>query len=166
MDQYEAFVCLCDPKAVGDVRAVGVGARIELNVGGRVDRLQGPPLLASVTIQSICDGRFHESQVRHGGRTEYDMGPTAVVRTDGKLTVMITTRRVPPFSLRQLSACGLDPSAFDILVAKGVNAPIAAYGEVCDHFIRVNTPGVTCADVRQLEFHNRRRPMWPFEEIG
>jgi microcystin degradation protein MlrC len=29
--------------------------------------------------------------------------------------------------------------------------------------IRVDTPGVTTADVTRLAFQNRRRPMFPFE---
>jgi microcystin degradation protein MlrC len=44
-----------------------------------------------------------------------------------------------------------------------VNAPLAAYQPVCPNFVRVNTPGVTTADMTQLKFHHRRKPMWPFE---
>ena len=79
------------------------------------------------------------------------------------LTVQITSLRVVPFSLEQVRCCGLDPSSFKVLVAKGVNAPIAAYEEVCNTMIRVNTPGSTTADVTSLTFHQRRRPMFPFE---
>ena len=49
------------------------------------------------------------------------------------------------------------------LVAKGVHAPVAAYAEVCRGFIRVNTPGVTTADLSRLQYHHRRRPLHPFE---
>ena len=63
------------------------------------------------------------------------------------------------------SAFGVDPRAFDIIVAKGVIAPIAAYREVVTRIIHVNTAGVTCADMKRLDYTNRRRPMWPFEEI-
>jgi microcystin degradation protein MlrC len=68
-----------------------------------------------------------------------------------------------PFSLAQLTSCGLDPSAFDILVAKGVIAPTAAYRSVCRHFLRVNTPGVTTADLSLLSYGHRRKPLYPFE---
>ena len=54
---------------------------------------------------------------------------------------------------------------FRVLVAKGVHAPVAAYREVCKTFIRVNTPGVTCADMTRQIYHHRRRPLFPFEEI-
>jgi microcystin degradation protein MlrC len=85
------------------------------------------------------------------------------VKTDTGLTVMLTSRRQPPFSLSQLTQLGLKPEAFRLIVAKGVHAPVAAYREVCKSFIRVNTPGVTAADMRQLTYRHRRKPMFPFE---
>lgn len=159
-----AFICIYDPTAVMQADAVGVGSRVRLTVGGKTDDLHGSPFQAAFTVKFVGDGRFTETQVRHGGFTEFDQGHIAIVETDdGLLTVMLTTRRTPPFSLRQLTAFGLDPSAFQVLVAKGVNAPLAAYQPVCPTFLRVNTRGVTMADVTQLPYHHRRKPMYPFE---
>jgi microcystin degradation protein MlrC len=62
--------------------------------------------------------------------------------------------------------CGIDPSAYQILVAKGVHAPAAAYEPVCTELIRVTTPGSTTPDLRQLPFRRRRRPLFPFEELS
>jgi microcystin degradation protein MlrC len=146
--------------------SAGVAARALFRVGGKTDALHGSPLEADCTVVSLHDGRFEEPEPRHGGFAEMDQGRTAIVRTQSGLTIMLTSRRMPPFSLRQLTSCGLDPSAFDLIVAKGVNAPVAAYAPVCQQFIRVNTPGVTTADMRSLNYHHRRRPMFPFEEWG
>ena len=79
------------------------------------------------------------------------------------LPVVATSRRIAPFSLVQLTSCAIDPRQFDVLVAKGVNAPIAAYSDVCKSFLRTNTPGYTCADMTSLDFAHRRRPMFPSE---
>jgi microcystin degradation protein MlrC len=76
---------------------------------------------------------------------------------------MLTSLRTPPFSLQQLLSFGIDPSLFDAIVAKGVNAPIAAYAPVCPTIIQVNTPGVTQADMTIFTFNNRRKPIFPFE---
>lgn len=159
----DAFVCLYDPEAVRRCQEAGAGATVHLSVGGKTDQQHGPPLEADFHVRSLPDGKFRESQVRHGGFTEFDQGPTAVVETAHGLTVMLTSLRMVPFSLHQLIGCGLDPARFHILVAKGVNAPVAAYREVCPHFIRVNTAGSTCADMKSLTFHRRRKPMFPFE---
>jgi microcystin degradation protein MlrC len=159
-----SFVCLFDPESVVQASAAGVGRRVSLWVGGKTDAQHGPPLQADFTVRGLYEGKFRESQPRHGGFTEFDQGPTAVVETDAGLTVMLTTRRMVPMSLRQLDSCGLQPANFRFLVAKGVHAPVAAYREVCNDFIRVDTPGVTRADMRQLTYHHRRRPMEPFEQ--
>ena len=63
----------------------------------------------------------------------------------------------------QLVSSGIDPLAYDVIVAKGVHAPVAAYEPVCPTLIRVNTPGITTADMDQLEYQNRRKPLFPFE---
>ncbi|WP_164103885.1 M81 family metallopeptidase [Candidatus Laterigemmans baculatus] len=159
----EAFVCLYDPMSVGQAAAAGVGAELAMRLGGKTDRLHGDPLEGTFRVAGLYKGKFSESQPRHGGFTHCDQGPTAVVRSDRGLTVMLTSERMPPFSLQQLISCGLDPKRFHLLVAKGVNAPVAAYAPVCPHLIRVNTPGCTTADMIRLDFQHRRRPMFPFE---
>ena len=159
-----SFLCLDDCKAVSQAEAAGVGARIRMVIGTETDAFHGGPFEAEFAIEFVGDGRFSESQVRHGGFTGFDQGRIAIVTTvDGLLTVMLTSRRTPPFSLRQLTAFGLDPTKFHVLVAKGVNAPLAAYQPVCPTILRVNTRGVTMADVTQLPYHHRRKPMYPFE---
>ncbi len=158
-----SLVILFDPDSVAKAEAAGIGQRVTLAVGGRSGDLHGPPFSADFAVQFLGDGQFSEPEARHGGFTHFDQGRTAIVRTDDGLTVMLTSRRVPPFSLRQLTSFGLDPSTFRVLVAKGVNAPLAAYAPVCRTILRVNTPGVTTADMTTLPYHHRRQPMYPFE---
>lgn len=158
------FVCLADAQAVQQASELGEGRVHGFSLGGKADRWQGPPLCVEARVVQLNEqGRFAESAVTHGGITEFDQGPTAIVQTPHGLTLMLTTGRMPPFSLRQLTAFGLDPHDFFIIVAKGVHAPRAAYAPLCRHFLRVDTPGVTRADMTKLEYQHRRRPLFPFE---
>jgi microcystin degradation protein MlrC len=158
-----SFVCLADPESVRVAAAAGVGNRLQIRTGGKTDALHGEPLELDVTVRGLFDGKFTESNPRHGGITSFDQGSTAVVESDGGLTLLLTTNRMVPFSLNQITSCGLDPVRFRVLVAKGVHAPAAAYAPVCKHLIRVDTPGVTSADLSRLTYRHRRRPMFPFE---
>jgi len=158
-----AFVCLYDPASVAHAVAAGVGSRLEMQVGGKTDTMHGEPFSGEFDVLGISDGTFVEHEPRHGGFTHCDQGQTAVVCNDRGLTIMLTSRRMPPFSLQQLISCKVEPSRFQVLVAKGVNAPVAAYAPVCPNLIRVNTPGCTAADMTTLDFKHRRRPMFPFE---
>ncbi|MBI2807972.1 MAG: M81 family metallopeptidase [Planctomycetes bacterium] len=162
-DLLPAFVCLYDPEAVQQAKNVGVGASVRLRVGGKTDDQHGKPFEADFVVKGLYEGKFQETQPRHGGFLNFDQGPTAVVETPHGLSIMLTTKRMVPFSIKQLTSCGLDPSSFRILVAKGVHAPVAAYAPVSKHLIRVDTPGCTSADLARLTYHHRRRPMFPFE---
>ena len=158
-----SLVCLFDPEAVAAAEAVGVGGTSRFRVGGKSDNQHGQPLECEARVVGLFDGAFEEPYARHGGFRSFDQGRTAVLQTDAGLTIMLNSRRTPPFSLHQLTTFGIDPATYHILVAKGVNAPVAAYKEVCQHFIRVNTPGCTTADMNLLPYKHRRKPMFPFE---
>lgn len=151
-----AVACLNAPDAVAACATAGVGATLALSVGQ-------PLLTARCTVRGLYDGVFEETEARHGGLRRYDQGPTAVVASDSGLTLMLTSRRTAPFSLRQLTAFGVDPARFRVLVAKGVHAPVAAYAPVCRTLIRVNTPGLTSADLSHFTYRHRRRPLFPFD---
>jgi microcystin degradation protein MlrC len=159
----KTLACLYDPQAVEQATRAGIGKRLSLAIGGKTDALHGSPLSGEALVRGLYDGRFSESRPRHGGRVHYDMGQTAVVELNSGPTVILTSRRSAPFSLGQLACCHVDPRDFDAIVVKGVHAPVAAYEPVCPTILRVNTPGVTTADLSQLEYRHRRRPMFPFE---
>ncbi len=159
-----SFVAICDAGAVNAAASLGVGAKFEGFVGGKSDQMHGEPLLVKGRVRSLHDGVFHEDQIRHGGQGRFDMGKTVVIESES-LTLLVHSLRTPPFSLNQLISCSIEPGKFSVLVAKGVNAPIAAYSPVCRTFIRVDTPGVTTANMARLPFEHRRRPLFPFEEL-
>ncbi len=153
------FVCICDAYAVAQVEQNTVADDwFPLTFGV-------PAYTSQVKLVRLADGRFSESTPRHGGFVNFNMGTMAIVETVSGNTVMLTSRRCEPYSLRQLTAFGLDPSSFDFIVAKGVNAPVAAYQQICRSIVRVDTPGPTGADMTRFVYKNRRTPLFPFEEI-
>jgi microcystin degradation protein MlrC len=155
------FVCLHDAAAARLAVDAGVGAIIETAVGDPAN-----PVGGRFFVRSLSDGIFHEAEARHGGFSVFDQGPTAVLEeAGGGLVLMVTTRRMAPFSLAQLTSNGVEPESFDCLIAKGVIAPMAAYGPVArGGFLHVDSPGVTRADMTKLAYRHRRVPLFPFEK--
>jgi microcystin degradation protein MlrC len=155
---------IADREAVQLAAQVGIGGKLHIGVGGKQDPvLHGEAIVDTYTVQSLSNGRFREEGVTHGGYQDFDQGPTAVlVGTQGQ-TIIATTLRVGPMSIQQVLSQGVDPSLFDAVVIKGVHAPVAAYAPICQQLIRVNTDGVTTADQSQLDYRNRRRPLFPLE---
>jgi microcystin degradation protein MlrC len=161
--RWKSFVCIFDPEAVAIAAKNGEGKRLVLEVGAKSDTWHGSPCCLEVMIRKIADGIFQEDQPRHGGQVNYNMGKIAIVESENNTTIMLTSLRIAPFSLKQLTTFGIHPQDYDVVVAKGVHAPMAAYESVCRSFIRVNTEGITKADMTSLEYANRRRPLFPFE---
>lgn len=157
---------IADPAAVASAVTAGIGQTLSLSVGGKLDPARhGAPIQDTFRVVNITDGKFTESETRHGGYSKFDQGTTAVLEGDSGITVIATSRRVAPVSLHQILSQGVNPADFAAIVIKGVHAPAAAYAPVCSQLIRINTRGATTADVHELKFHHRRRPLEPFESI-
>jgi microcystin degradation protein MlrC len=157
---------LYDPKAVRACWAAGVGAAVTVRVGAKTDDQHGQPVRLSARVRTLSDGRFEEPEPRHGGFRFFDAGPTAVLETADGQTIALTSERVANTSLQQLYALGIDPTRMQVIVAKGVNAPRAAYEPIASEIVLVDTPGVTSADLSRFTYHHRRQPLFPFEDPG
>ena len=157
------FHSLCDPASVAACAAAGVGARVELLVGGKTDDLHGDAVAIRGVVRMLDDGKFEDAGPTHGGFRFYDAGPRALVHTQDDHMVLLTSHPRGNTSRAELISAGLDPLAQPIIVAKGVHSPRAAYEPIAAEMIQLNTPGCTSADVSVLDYRYRRQPMFPYE---
>ncbi|KAA0988815.1 M81 family metallopeptidase [Dyadobacter aurulentus] len=151
------FICIYDPEAV---KVLGQNPELPFSL-----RVGETGYRVSVVSSRMIDGHFSESTPKHGGFVNFDMGQSAIITTATGQTIMLTSLRTVPYSLEQLLSKGLRPVDFDYIVAKGVNAPIAAYQSVCKTICKIDTPGTTGADMTRFKFLHRRIPLFPFEYV-
>jgi microcystin degradation protein MlrC len=163
-------VVLADPQAAQACARAGIGARLSLPVGGKHDRLHGDPVEVSGRVRCLHDGRYVETETRHGGRLVYDQGLTAVLevaagaRPEAPSLVVLTSRREVPFSLHQLLSLGIQPQRQDILVVKAAIAYRAAYEPIAGRILEVDTPGLTAVNPARFTYQRARRPLWGLPE--
>ena len=155
-------VVLYDPTAVQSCVQAGVGAEIALDVGGKADNLHGDSVAIQGKVRLIHDGRFIETQPRHGGQRYHNQGLTTVVAVEDSL-IVLTSRRQTPFSLQQLLSLGINPSEMQMIVVKAAIAYRAAYEPIAGRIIEVDTPGLTAVNPLHFEYHNVRRPLFPLD---
>ncbi len=171
-------VVLADPTAVAECVRAGVGQPVVLSVGGKTDALHGSPIRVSGRVRLLHDGAFEDHAVRHGGQRRYHQGLTAVVGVGGEEAgvgtspptptsppptpnlLVLTSRRMPPFSLEQLVSLGIHPERQRILVVKAAIAYRAAYEPIAARIIEVDTPGLTTIDPGRFTYARARRPLW------
>jgi microcystin degradation protein MlrC len=157
------LVVLYAPDAVRECNTAGAGSRFARRVGGAVDRLHGDPVEVSGTVTGLFDGTWVETEARHGGRRHNDQGPTAVLRLDGGVTLVLNSLQTPPFSLGQLTSLGIDPRAVRMVVVKAAVAYKAAYAPVAAEIVEADTPGVTAVNPARFTYRHIPRPMFPLD---
>ncbi len=162
-------VALYDPAAVQACAAAGIGATLDLEVGGKVDEMHGKPQRVSGRVRALADGKYEEPERRHGGRRYYDQGLTAVIEVNrdapgnGGL-ILLNSNRTPPMSIHELTSAGIVPEQQKILVAKGAVAPRAAYEPVCKRIIEVNTAGATSISIPSGEYQRARQSLYEWQQ--
>jgi microcystin degradation protein MlrC len=161
-----AAVCLNDPEAVQALAGRAPGDRVRLALGGKGSRLDDGPLPLDVTFVSRGDGRFRledrQSHLASLTGDTFDMGPCAVVRHEG-ITILLTSRKTPPFDLGQWRSQGLAPESFRFIGVKAAVAHRRAYAPIASLLLAADTPGPCRSDVRALPYRAIRRPVFPLD---
>ena len=158
-------VVLNDPAAVATAEALGIGGAFDLAVGGHALSSVTKPVRVKGTVRSLHQGRYIEPGVRHGGHRYWDMGHCAVIEEQGSSRdeqnlLLLTSEPSFPFSLHQLTVCGIYPERQKILTVKGTVAPRAAYEPIAAKIQLVDTPGATAVNPARFVFHRARTGIW------
>tara|TARA_B100000941_G_scaffold286039_1_gene258984 strand:+ start:785 stop:2263 length:1479 start_codon:yes stop_codon:yes gene_type:complete len=153
-----------DPKSVEECVQKGIGEKVQLDVGGKVDDQHGNPVKIKAVVKNITDGIWEDSEIRHGGYTKYNQGITVLVETDKGGSIILTTLRQPPQSIGQITHIGIDPKKKQLITTRGVILPRPAYDPFAAKTLLVNTKGTTTADLKNLNFKNIEREIYPIND--
>jgi microcystin degradation protein MlrC len=162
-----AGLCINDAEAVRALQEVPIGGKRTLSLGGKGSRLDEGPVSLEVTLVSRSDGRFQledkQSHLASMSGDAYNMGPCAVVRHEG-LTILLTSRKTPPFDLGQWRSQGVEPEKLGVIGVKAAVAHRRAYDKIASHMLWADTPGPCRSDLTKLPFKKVRRPVFPLDQ--
>ena len=136
-----ALVARCDP-----------GARMRVELGGRLSATWGPPLALDVEVERVTDGWFRNAGPMERG-LDVNLGRTAVLKA-GNLRVIVTAACLAPNDPQYFRLHGIDLATVDVVCAKAKNHFRAAFGASFDPIIEVDTPGPAATDLAALPFRN------------
>lgn len=156
---------ICDPEAVAQMAAAGVGAAVTLDLGGRTDMpalgLKGRPLRVSGTVKTITDGEFTVTGPMATGM-RIRMGRTAVLDT-GTMAIVVSEKRSEPFDLGVFTHCGIDPRRKRYVLIKSRQHFRAGFEPIARHIVECAGDGVTSSDLALFKYENIGRPLYPFD---
>jgi len=171
----DAVVALRDPDAVSRAFSSGVGAVIEVEVGGKIDTRFYSPVKVKARVKTLFDGKYIVRDPHHGGYMtrdfllpkeawkSVDVGRTAVLETNG-IEIIISEGRVG-MEQDYYKAAGIDPAQRKIVVVKSHQAHRASFERIAYRIIEVDTPGSTSPSFRRLRLKNVPRPVFPLDPI-
>ena len=162
--QNVAFGTIFDPAAVQQAIAAGVGATIEVSLGGHTDVSMGAPVKATAVVKMLSDGAFKNDGPMNAG-VETQMGATAVLRIGG-IDVVTISSRIQTIDLQVFLSQGIDPTSKNVLVVKSVQHFRAAYGPIAREIVLVDSGGICSPDIGRLKFTKLRRPIWPLDGVN
>ena len=155
------MACIWDAAAVQLCAKAGVGARVTLAIGGKVDDRHGAPLTVTGTVRTLSDGRFvHRGPMMTGlpGR----LGPTAVLDV-ADVKVILISHRWQTLDPEMIRFVGIDPVEEKILVVKSTIHYRAAFEPIAREIIEVDAPGLSSSNLARFDFRRIRRPIFPLD---
>jgi microcystin degradation protein MlrC len=160
-----------DAEAVEAGVQAGVGAILNITVGGKVDSRFYKPLQVTGVVKSIDDGRYTICGPTHGGWgreisretfRESNVGTRVVLRTGNKIDVIFSHRRTGK-DRDFFKSAGILLEEKHIIVVKSNQAHRASFDPVVASTIELNTPGVSTVDYKTLPYRHLRQPLWPLD---
>jgi microcystin degradation protein MlrC len=151
---------IVDPAAAAAAHKAGVGAEIDVSLGGCHDPARFPPMRVRARVKLLSDGRARLETQRSG----LDAGPTAVL-TYGNATVVVMTRSVSLFDRAMYYAVGINPREYDLIVVKSPHTEYHMFDQWVEKNFNIDIPGATSANIRKLGHTICARPMFPLDDI-
>ncbi len=137
---------VADAPAIAIMLAAGVGATVEVELGGKLDPFTCRPLPVRGVVRHLAPGENTEAVLQVGG-----------------VHVIVTARRRPYHFVADIQRLGVDPLAHKIVVIKiGYLEP-----DLKRHAPRAFlalTPGAVDQAIERLPFQRVRRPLFPLDK--
>lgn len=154
---------IVDSEAVTHCQKAGVGASLDLEVGGKSSPMQGRPCRMKAEVNALSEGHFSYDGPMYAG-LKGNMGPSAHIQQEG-VHVLLVSRREQPFDTAFARTVGLDPRAMKYIGVKSAAHFRAGFESWAGAIYVIAEPSVHNPASGTLAFHRLGRRLYPFDEI-
>jgi microcystin degradation protein MlrC len=162
--QNVGFHAICDPEAVLQAQEAGVGNRVTLRLGGKVDpTMGGGPLEVTGHVAAITDGSFI-AYGPMGGGARRNYGLSLLLRVGG-VEIIVISHNGQATDLGQFTSLGVDPTRKSTLIVKSMQHFRAAFEPIAREVLEVDTGALSTRNFKERPYKNVRRPIWPLDTI-
>ena len=153
-----ALLPIVDALAAAAAFAAGVGAEIQVTLGGQLDSARFTPLLVTAKVRMLADGHFFSER----SRLPWYAGNTALLQV-GKHIVVVTSRAVSLYDRSLFWAHGQEPQRFDAVIVKSPFCEHHMFDAYANPLLNIDVDGSTSANLPRLGHTACRRPIFPLD---
>lgn len=139
----------------------GVGARLDLRVGGKLGPLSGDPVDLRVTVRALVEDHWQTGLSNHPA----PCGRSAWVSTDEGLDLVLITRRQQAIGTELFTGLGIDLTTRRGIVVKSSQHFHAAFAPLASEVLYVESPGLLNTDFANIPYRHRSLDYWPRVEM-
>ncbi|MBK36972.1 MAG: microcystin degradation protein MlrC [Gemmatimonadetes bacterium] len=157
--QSVALVPMVDAAAVAKSIEAGIGATVDVSLGGKLDTVFCRPVDVTATVQAIGGGRIDMEVTSHGS---FDMG-RAVLLEAGPVRIVVSEERgIGGNHPVVYEHFGIDIAGAKIAVLKTASN-WQYYDAWTREVIRADTSGATMSDIAGFDWKHLPRPIYPLD---
>lgn len=138
-----ALSMIWDPVAVQIAKSAGVGATIELRIGGKVGPMSGDPLDLTVTVKGVIEDMM-QTWPQLEGYLQIPCGDTVWLECEG-IDIIMNSKRTQTFGTDVFTNFGIDLDEKKVIVVKSTQHFYAAYGPIASEVLYMAAPGAIAA---------------------
>ncbi len=155
-----ALVPMVDPTALDTVIAAGVGARVTLELGGKVDREFCRPVTVTAEVAAVSAGFVVDLY----DRGICDLQRTALIKVGAIRIALLAHRSFAVNHPILYTHLGVDINDAKMVVLKTASN-FQFFARWRRELIRVDSPGTTQSDLTAFSWKRIPRPMYPLDRL-
>jgi len=149
------FGVMWDPVAFQIAEEAGVGATLDMRLGGKCGKVSGDPVDLRVTVRQItCNVQ------QPYGPVMAPLGDLAWLSSD-LVDIVINNHRTQTLHADAFRALGIDPSRYRLVVVKSAQHFYNGFAPIAKETLYVTTPGGAEPAYTRLPYTKRKTPFWP-----
>lgn len=154
------FGTVWDLGAVQICKDAGVGAALDLRIGGKCGPTSGDPVDVRVVVRAVVEDH---TQSALGARER--LGTSVWVETSSGLHIVLASIRTQTYGTDAFTGLGLTLADKRVVVVKSTQHFHAQFAPIARAVLYVTTPGTLSLDYARIPFQRRSLDFWPKVEM-
>ena len=151
-----AIGCYWDLGAIALCQSAGVGATLDLRIGGKCGPMSGEPIDLRVRVRAIA-----ENHGQSGLSARHSLGIGVWVQADNGIDIVLASRRAQVLAPEAFEGLGIRLREKKLVVVKSAQHFYAEFAPMAAEVIYVGAAGATAQDFSAIPYLLRSLDYWP-----